>query len=183
MNFIPHPYQYAAIKHLLSRQHGGLLLPVGLGKTSCALAATMMLRGRHFVKRTLLVAPLRAIYTTWPDELKKWNEFRGMTVKNLHAGEMDGDIEMVNPHQVARLVDAYPRRWDHLIVDESTDFKNARSQRFRALRNVLHHFRRRWILTGSPAPNGLMDVWSQAFILDRSDALGKFISHYRTKWF
>jgi len=179
MKFEPHPYQLEAMRFLISRPHAGLLLPVGLGKTVCSLTVIEMLRQEGLLKRTLVVAPIRSLYTVWTKEAKKWDNLAGLTVKNLHAEEFDGDVEIINPHQLYHYLDKYPGRWDHLVVDESTDFKNHKSFRFRQLRSQLHRFPRRWILTGSPAPNGLQDIWAQAFILDRGDALGRFITHFR----
>lgn len=207
-----HAYQKRAAKFLLEHAAGALFLDPGLGKTSITLAALKVLKREGLLGRVLLVAPLRACYNVWPAEVAKWRDFHGLRLSLLHgkhketALEADADIYVINPEglewllrlsktravggahakRVAVSVDL--ARWrrlgfDMLVVDELSKFKHPRSQRFKALKQVLGTFRRRWGLTGSPAANGLLDLFGQCYVLDQGRTLGAYITHYRHKYF
>ncbi len=168
----------------------GLLLDPGLGKTSITLAAFMVLKKQKLVDRVLVIAPLRPCYSVWPVEAKKWSEFVDLRVHVLHgkgktaaALKSDADVFVINPEGLEWLSE---KRWQWpqmLVVDESTKFKHTSTKRFKTLRKLLGKFRRRYILTGSPAPNGLLDLFGQIYILDQGNALGRFITHYRQQYF
>lgn len=200
--FRPHPYQKAAIKFCVGQGAAGLFLDPGLGKTSIMLATYKVLRAKGLVKKMLVVAPLRPAYSVWPGEIAKWADFNGFKWALLHGPEKDArvrgdaDIHIINPEGLAWLFSTYGRKgpllrrtgsdpwpWDMLVVDESTRFKHTNTNRFKTLRPYLRHFRRRYILTGSPAPNGLMDLFGQVFILDGGASLGGYITHYRSTYF
>jgi SNF2 family DNA or RNA helicase len=179
--FNPRKYQWQAMQFLISRPHAGLFLDMGLGKTAISLGVIDTLNK----PRTLLIAPIRVLYTTWPDEMAKW----GFDIRyaNLHENrEMlythDADIYGINPESSLHVLKD-PRflleHFDLLIIDESSMYKAHDSQRFKLLRKHLHRFGKRWILTGTPAPNSLIDVWSQIFLLDRGQSLGEFITRFR----
>jgi SNF2 family DNA or RNA helicase len=129
----------------------------------------------------------------WPDEIKKWAEFADITYTVVHGSKKhealaeDVDIYIVNPEGLKWLFSPAMRtrlpEWDVLIVDESTKFKDSSTQRFKALKPFLQQFTRRWILTGTPVPNGLMDLFGQMYILDLGRSLGRFITHYRNEFF
>jgi len=196
--YTPHDYQKRGIKLLIQQACAGLLLDPGLGKTSISLAAMKLLLDKPVIKGVLVVAPLRAVYNVWPNEIEKWTEFGNLDWTIVHGdlkerqdnlwGEKT-DLYFINPEGVPWLVDqlkVVPKdKWpfDVLIVDESTKFKNATSKRFKALRQLIPKFRRRYILTGTPTPNGLMDLFGQLYILDEGQALGRFITHYRNSYF
>ena len=196
--YSPHDYQKKGIKIVIQQACAGLLLDPGLGKTSISLAAMKLLLAKPVIKGVLVIAPLRAVYNVWPEEIEKWTEFTGISYTIVHGdlkerrdmlwGEKT-DFYFINPEGVVWLVDellTIPKsEWpfDVLIVDESTKFKNATSKRFRALRKLIPKFRRRYILTGTPTPNGLMDLFGQIFILDEGTALGRYITHYRNEYF
>lgn len=179
-----------SVKWLL--EHGGaaLFLDPGLGKTSITLAAIKVLHKEGLLNRVLVIAPLRVIYSVWPQEIDKWNDFAHLRWTICHgpakeeAVRADADIYLVNPEGLEWLL----QRWnlfkpDTLVVDESTKFKNTQSKRFKLLRAFLPKFNRRWILTGTPAPNGLLDLFGQMFIVDLGYALGRYITHYRNTYF
>lgn len=186
MKWEPHQYQLDAVKYLISKGSAGLLLDMGLGKTSISLAAIKVLKNTGHVKHTLIVAPLMCIYTVWPEEVAKWEEFQGLSVVNLHLGfeqvHQEADIYLINPESFLLFMNTPEwrvRKFDLLVIDESTKFKSPSSQRFKTLKPLLPAFKRRWILTGSPIPNGLVDIWAQIYILDLGLALGRFITHFR----
>ena len=193
--YTPHDYQKLAIKKIIGQACAGLFQDPGLGKTSEVLAATKILTTKKLIKGVLLVAPLRVCYSTWPAEIAKWSDFNELSYTILHGPEKwagldaDADIYLINPEGIPALVDILLKtpvsEWpfDTLVVDESTKFKNSGSQRFKALRKIVNKFRRRYILTGTPAPNGLLDLFGQIFILDQGAALGRYITHYKNTYF
>lgn len=193
MKYQPHDYQKRAIKFMIERACAGLFLDPGLGKTSIALAAFKILKSKSLVNRMLVVAPLRPARSVWPSEVDKWDDFTGLRIKVLHGADKqwsyidESDITVINPEGLSWLFDqakqqrAWP--WEMLVVDESTKFKHTNTKRFKLLKQFLDRFRRRYILTGTPAPNGLLDLFGQIYILDLGNALGRFITHYRLLYF
>jgi len=196
-----------AVKFLISQACAGLFLDPGLRKTSITLAAILLLKRKKMINKVLVVAPLRVSHSTWPNELKKWSDFNGLTHVVLHGPKKDEllkqdvDIYLINPEgldwllqptkikkgkKVSISVDV--RRFkqfgfDVLVLDELTKFKNYSAIRSRALKQVLPTFARRWGLTGSPAANGLMGLFGQMLMLDLGRSLGQYITHYRRKYF
>lgn len=189
----PHAYQKRAVKLMLQNSWLGLLLDPGLGKTSISLAAAKVLLERGEIDRVLVIAPLRPCYQVWPKESKKWKDFSNLRLTILHGPkkerelESDAQVFLINPEGLAWLLKhkRFPARFSGqmLVIDESTKFKDAATQRFKLLKNGLHIFARRYILTGTPVPNGLLDLFGQIFILDLGRTLGKFVTHYRNKFF
>lgn len=189
----PHAYQKKALKMMLDNDYLGLFLDPGLGKTSISLAAIQKLQKEKVAKRALVIAPLRPVYQVWPKEIEKWTNFSGLTAGILHGPrkenvlEEDYDIYLINPEGLAWLLGhpLFRRKFFNqiLIVDESSKFKDVSTQRFKLLRPNLEMFSRRYILTGTPAPNGLLDLFGQIYILDLGASLGRFITHYKNKYF
>lgn len=204
----PHAYQKKAVKFLLEHAASALFLDPGLGKTSITLAAIKVLKQKKLLDKVLLIAPLRVCYSVWPKEVGKWTDFDGLRVAVLHgpkkdeALQSDADIYVINPEGLDWLlqakktktaqgktkVDVDLRRFknlgfDTLVVDELSKFKHTNTNRFKGLKLVLNTFGRRWGLTGSPASNGLLDLFGQCYILDQGRTLGQYISHYRMKYF
>lgn len=187
----PHDYQKRAITLLLSQASAGLFLDPGLGKTSICLASLKILKSKNYIGKTLIIAPLRPVYKVWPDEIEKWAEFGDLTYTILHGEnkranlELDCDIYIINPEGLLWLFDEKQKRpsFDVLIIDESTKFKDSTTRRFRLLKPWLTSFSRRWALTGTPSPNGLMDLFGQIYILDLGRSLGRYITHYRMNFF
>lgn len=209
----PHAYQKKAVKFLLEHAASALFLDPGLGKTSITLAAIKLLKQKKVLDKVLLIAPLRVCYSVWPKEVEKWKDFEHLKVVVLHGPNKeallkeDADVYVVNPEgldwllqvkktkvvspktgKVTTKVDVDLRRWkalgfDTLIIDELSKFKHTSTNRFKSLKLVLNTFRRRWGLTGSPASNGLMDLFGQCYILDQGRTLGPYITHYRMKYF
>ena len=181
---------------MLRQGAAGALLDPGLGKTSCCLAMVSILRKKEYMKRALVIAPLRPLYEVWPEEIETWENFNHLKYHIFHgkgrnpdAIPDDTDIVLINPEGLLWLLDEkHPERLkklgcDVLIVDESTRFKDSGTQRFKKLRRAISTFKRRYILTGSITPNGLLDLFGQIYILDRGNALGAYITHYKRKYF
>jgi SNF2 family DNA or RNA helicase len=144
------------------------------------------------VDKMLVVVPLKPMYGTWPTEIEKYDEFKHLTWCFLHGPDKDyhlentqADVYLVNPEGVQWLTSKCDpsRLADVLCVDESTKFKNSSSKRFKALRRIFPRFQYRWIGTGTPSPNGLTDLFGQVFILDGGASLGKYVTHFRNKYF
>jgi len=190
----PHAYQRKAIKFLIERGAAGLWLEPGLGKTSVTLAALSLLLEQQLTRGALVIAPLRPVYLVWPDELRKWREFTHLKFEILHGSDKDralkrkADVYLINPEGLRwlfRVLGPDHSRWpfDILVIDESSKFKNTRTERFKNLRDQLPRFRRRYTLTGTPAPNGLLDLFGQIYCLDLGRSLGRYVTHYRMEFF
>lgn len=192
--FIPHGYQRYCINRLLADEALGLFLDLGLGKTVITLTAINDLKYNRFtVRRTLVVAPKKVAEATWTNETKKWEHLKHMRIvtvlgsakQRIRALNTPGDVWVINRDNVAWLVDYYRNAWpfDMVVLDELSSFKNHQAKRFKVLTWVRPHIRRIVGLTGTPAPNGLLDLWAQIFLLDQGERLERFITHYRTRYF
>jgi len=188
----PHPYQERGVEWLVTRPEGALFLPPGMGKSSISLAAFLLLRKLGYAKRMLLLAPLTVCLTTWRAEPQKWGQFQSLKVGLAHGPEkglvlMDPyyDIVVMNYDGIswAAPILAKGHNFEILLCDELTRLKHTTSKRFKALKPVLPSFRFRWGLTGTPAANGYMDLFGQVYCLDLGKRLGKFITHFRLKYF
>lgn len=197
---LAHGYQKRGVKFLLTHGAAALLLDPGMGKTAIVLKAFTALLKAKTATKMLVIAPLRVCQLVWPAEPLEWEEFKGLRVNVLHGKgkeqrlEEDADIYVINPEGLQWLLqpDARgvvdKRRWkamgfDTLVIDELTKFKSTKGRRFKMLKQVLPTFSRRWGLTGTPAPNGLLDLFGQMYVLDLGNALGQYITHYRMKFF
>ena len=194
MQFIPHSYQRYAIERIITDPALGLFLDMGLGKTAITLTAINDLRyNRWAVSRCLVVAPKKVAEATWSSEAAKWDHLDhlkivpvlGSAQKRIRGLHTPGDIWVINRENFPWLVDYYRNAWpfDMVVIDESTSFKNSQSKRFKAIKLVLDRISRIVILTGTPAPNGLEDLWAQLYLLDEGARLGRTISAYRQMYF
>ena len=163
-------------------------------KTVITLTAVRKLIYEEFaVSRVLVIAPKRVAEDTWTTEAEKWDHLSGLRVsrvlgtqkERLAALEAPADIYVINRENVVWLVDQFPKRWpfDMLVIDELSSFKSSQAKRFRALRKVRPLVRRVVGLTGTPAPNGLMDLWAQMYLIDMGGRLERTITQYRTRYF
>lgn len=190
-DYTPHKYQEKAIEFLVSRSNAGLFLAPGLGKTSITLASFKILQKCGFAQRMLIIAPLRPCYSVWPNEVKKWAQFTGLSVGVLHGPHKlkvlntKHDIYVINPEGLRWLFTTLRNNmpFDMLVVDESSKFKNTNTDRFKTLKPYLPRFKRRVILTGSPTPNSLLDIFGQMYILDLGKTLSPYITHFRSTFF
>lgn len=194
MKYLPRPYQEYAEQFVLEHDAAGLFLDMGLGKTAITLSACeKLLRDRFDVERPLVIAPLLPAKDTWPKELAKWDNLEGLTYalivgtekERIAALNADVDFHIVNRENVVWLVNYYKKRWpfDMVVIDELSSFKSSKAQRFRALKRVRRYIKRIVGLTGTPAPNGLLDLWSQVYLLDEGERLGRTLTAYRDTYF
>lgn len=165
-----------------------------MGKTAITLTAVeRLLRDSFDVTRVLVIAPLKPAAETWPAEIQKWEHLQGLTYSLVLGSEKDrtaalekeADIYIINRENVVWLVNFYKKKWpfDMVVIDELSSFKSPKAQRFRALKRVRPMIKRIVGLTGTPAPNGLLDLWAQLYLIDGGEALGKTVTGYREKWF
>lgn len=194
MKFIPHSYQRYCINRLINDNALGLFLDMGLGKTVITLTAINDLKYNRFaINKVLVIAPKKVAEATWSNEAVKWEHLRllrisavlGGQTKRIKALNTPADIYVVNRENVQWLVDYYRNAWpfDMVVADEFSSFKNHQAKRFKSLTWVRKHINRFVGLTGTPAPNGLLDLWAQVYLLDGGQRLGKAITHFRERYF
>ncbi|KGM99563.1 DEAD/DEAH box helicase [Clostridium botulinum] len=192
MKYRPHSYQEYATQWILGKEKVGLLMDMGLGKTVVTLTAIQELMHDYFdIIKVLVIAPLRVAEDTWSSETEKWDHLKYLKISKILGSEREriaalnttADIYVINRENVVWLVKYYGKDWpfDMVVIDELSSFKSPKSQRFKALRKVKP--KRIVGLTGTPAPNGLMDLWSEIYLLDGGARLGKTITGYREKYF
>lgn len=195
IEFKPHPYQAYTIKQIIENDAYGLFLDMGLGKTVSTLTAIEQLMFDDLeISKTLVIAPKRVAEDTWSREVDKWEHTKHLRISKVLGTEKqrrqglqkDADIYVINRENVEWLVEHYAGKeipFDMLVVDELSSFKSPSSNRFKALRRIRPAFKRFVGLTGTPAPNSLLDLWSQVYLIDRGERLGKAITHYRNRYF
>ena len=192
MKYKPYDYQTFATDFVLEHPACGLILDMGLGKSVITLTALWSLLLDSFdVGKVLVVAPKRVAENTWPTELKKWEHLDGLTWSLVLGSEKDrraalqcrAKIYIINRENVTWLVDNYRWDFDTLVIDELSSFKSSKAQRFRALKRVRPRISRVIGLTGTPQPNGLLDLWPQMYLLDMGQRLGRFVGGYRERFF
>lgn len=180
-----HEYQTRAAKFGLEASSCYWMIDMGLGKTLISLIC------HHNLKEPMLVvAPLRPLYSTWPAEAEKW--FPGLKVVMLHGTDKDynylqpADIYLINPEGFKWLeskMAKIPAPFKHLVIDEGSIWKSSATARFKIIRRLRPKFKHKYILSGTPCPQSLMDLWSQYYILDGGKRLGKNITAFRNKYF
>lgn len=190
-----HNYQLKAIKHIVDNSHCGLFLQMGLGKTVSTLTALNNLIYEELeIDTVLVIGTKRVVETVWKQETQNWEHLTRMKVsriigtpkQRLAALKEKSNVFIISRDNIAWLVSHFGSSklpFDMLVIDESSSFKNHKSQRFKALKLVQPSFQRVVILTGTPAPNTLIDLWAQIYLLDRGERLGKFINTYRKNYF
>lgn len=193
MIYKPYDYQITAQQWIIEKPHCGLFLDMGLGKTVSTLTAVQQLIDDCEVSRVLVVAPKKVAETTWSTEAEKWEHLRGLRVVKVLGTEKQrcmalaekADVYVTGRDNFVWIVGKYGGQlpFDALVIDELTSFKSAKSERFKAMRIALPSVKRVIGLTGTPAPNGLVDLWAQMYCLDQGERLGKSISKYRETYF
>lgn len=194
MKFEPHNYQRYAIDFILRNPVAAVLLDMGLGKTVITLTAIKQLLFDSFeVHKVLVIGPLRVARDTWPNEIQKWDHLKDLRVsvavgdarKRRIALMRKADVYVINREMVKWLVEEsnLPFDYDMVVIDELSSFKNPQSQRFKALMKVRYGVKRIVGLTGTPASNGLMDLFAEYKLLDMGKRLGRYITRYRLSYF
>jgi len=189
-----HSYQEKGVKHIINNFNSALFLEMGLGKTVTTLTAIEeLLHNEFIVSKVLIIAPLRVSNSVWHKEASNWEHTKGLkfsictgSLKERLAGlQRTADVYVINRENVKWLVEHYKNKFpfDMVVIDESSSFKSHTSQRFKALKKILHKINRMVLLTGTPASNGYMDLWSQIYLLDGGHRLGRNISAYRSMFF
>lgn len=194
LEFKAHDYQRVSMEFAEKNPYCGLILDMGMGKTISTLTVVEGLLYDSFnADKILVIAPLRVAEDTWSRETDKWQHTKHLKISKIlgprdkreKALKEDADIYIINRENIPWLVDHLGKDWDFdtVVIDELSSFKSHSSRRFKALRRVRPLMRRVIGLTGTLAPNGYMDLWSQIFLLDRGERLGKTITEYRQRYF
>ena len=193
MIFRPYEYQQAAIRWILKNPRCGLLLDMGLGKSVITLTAVQQLMDYCEVSSTLVVAPKKVAETTWTAEAEKWEHLKGLRVVKVIGTKKQrklalaskADVYVIGRDSFVWLVGLYGGNlpFDVLVIDELTSFKSSKSNRFKAMRMATPTVSRVIGLTGTPAPNGLIDLWAQMYCIDMGARLGKSVTKYRETYF
>ena len=194
MKYSPHDYQTYAVDYIETHPISTVFLDMGLGKTSITLTAINDLLFDSFeVHRVLVIAPLRVARDTWTAEVDKWDHLQNLICSVAVGTESErkaalmrpADIYIINRENVQWLVEesGIPFTFDMIVIDELSSFKNHNTKRFKAMLKVRPRVSRIVGLTGTPASNGLMDLWAEFRILDMGQRLGRFITKYRTDYF
>lgn len=171
-----------------------LWLDMGLGKTAITLNAIMDLKfNRFLVNKVLVIAPMEVAKATWQEQAAQWDQTKSLRIstilgtaeKRRKAAEADADLYIINRENVAWLVDIFRSDWpfDMVVIDEASSFKSHKAKRFKSLKSILPHVSRLVELTGTPAPNGYLDLWAQVYLLDKGKRLGPNITAYRDRYF
>ena len=187
-------YQNRAVAMIESEPYCALFLSCGLGKTVTTLTAIADLLEGCVISKVLVIAPKRVTQVTWRDEINNWNHLKGLRLSVIDgtadqrrmAMQADADIYAVSRDNVCWLIQEYGGvriPYDMIVIDELTSFKNHASKRFKALKKVRKFIPRVVGLTGTPSPNGLIDLWSQMYLIDEGQRLGKSIGRYRDEFF
>ena len=193
MKYNPHDYQLYATEFIKEHPVAAILLQMGLGKSVITLTAVKKLLEKGEVRRVLVVAPLRVARDTWPEEIRKWDHLKELTF-SVAVGTADerraalmknAQVHIINRENIPWLVEqsGIPFSWDMLVIDELSGFKSWQAKRFRSLMKVRPMVKRIVGLTGTPAPNGYMDLFAEYRLLDMGERLGRFIGRYREAYF
>lgn len=194
MRYQPYPYQDHGTEHIIVNPGCGLFMEMGLGKTVVTLTAIDRLMNDYLeVNRVLVIAPKRVAEDTWTTECSKWDHLRHLRIaqvlgderKRIGALKAKADIWVINRENVAWLIAHYGGAFpfDMVVIDEASSFKAHNSVRFKALKKIRPLIKRVVLLTGTPAPNSLLDIWAPMYLVDRGERLGEKYEGYRARYF
>lgn len=187
-------YQIEIIRKLVNNKASWLTLKMGLGKTVCALTTIDLWLKSNSIKKVLIIAPLLVCKLTWFEEIKKFRNFNHLSPILLNGTAkarekkltLDNNIFIISKDSIYWLIKYYEKKpfpFDCLIIDESSTFKSYTSKRFKALRKVAKDIKHKILLTGTPMPNGYLDIWAQVCLLDDGERLGASMTKYRDEYF
>lgn len=189
-----HKYQVQGIEHIKDNPECALFLDMGLGKTVTTLTAVADMIEYFEVTKVLIVAPKRVAEVTWADEISNWAHLKDLRIsviagtqkKRIAAAHADADVYTIGRDNLVWLLEHFGGvkvPFDCIVIDELSSFKNHQSERFKAMKKIRRFATRIIGLTGTPAPNGLIDLWAQMFVIDGGKRLGKSITDYRANYF
>lgn len=189
-----HEYQVRGVQHIIDNEFCALFLDMGLGKTVTTLTAIKDLLDNCIISNCLVIAPKKVTQVTWSDEIKAWAHLKDLTISVIdgtvkqrrEAYEKQADIYAISRDNIVWLIMEYggiKLPYDMVVIDELSSFKNYASKRFKALRKVRKFIPRVVGLTGTPSPNGLIDLFAQMYLIDQGERLGKSITAYRDRFF
>lgn len=190
-----HNYQLACVEHIINTKFCGVFLEMGLGKTVSTLTAIDELMFDYCeIDSVLVIAPKRVAESVWQEEAENWDHLKHLTFskiigserKRIEAIKKKANIYIISRDNIAWLCALYGGSklpFDMVVIDELSSFKSYKSQRFKSLKATQPYFKRFVGLTGTPAPNGLIDLWPQIYFMDRGQRLGKTITAYRNMYF
>lgn len=186
-------FQRAVKDFIAETKRCALFVDMGLGKTVSVLTFLRDAMDDFEIGRVLVIGPPRVIRYTWPEEIATWEHTRNFTYtvidgtpkRRMQRLTQATEIHLISHDLIPWLDDLIGdiHEYDVVIVDESSRFKNQSTKRWQALRRIVRRARYVVLLTGTPAPNGLHDLWSQIFLLDFGERLGKTITSFRERWF
>ncbi|MDO4594475.1 MAG: DEAD/DEAH box helicase [Tissierellia bacterium] len=187
MKFKPYDYQIEAMNHIILNKKCALFLDMGLGKTVCTLTALNRLQKAKRINKILVVAPKRVANDTWTNEIEKRDHLKNIKYTLLTGNikerkenlKKDVDIYITTKDLIKWVIKECIDKWiwDTLVIDELSSFKNPQSQRFKQLIKVIKKFKRVVGLTGTPNPNGYIDLWGQIYLLDQGQRLGDYYNY------
>lgn len=192
MKYKPHSYQRYATQFIIDHPCAGLLLDMGCGKSVITLTALWELAFDYFeISKVLVIAPKRVAEDTWRKEIEKWEHLKDLTYSIVLGSKEQREkalskkalIYIINRENVQWLIANHKWDFDTVVIDELSSFKSNKAQRFKALKKVRPMVKRIIGLTGTPAPNSLMDLWSEIYLLDMGERLGRFIGGFRERFF
>ena len=194
MKYVPHEYQTYATDFILTHPISAILIQMGLGKSVITLNAIYDLcLDSFYIRKVLVIAPLRVCSGVWPAEIQKWDHLKGLTYSLAVGTEEERraalqqitDIHIINRENIQWLIEesGLPFDYDMIVIDELSSFKSHQAKRFKSLMKVRPLVQRIVGLTGTPSSNGLMDLWAEFRLLDMGKRLGRFITHYRDEFF
>lgn len=192
MKYKPHNYQAFASEFILEHEVCCLMLDMGLGKTVITLSALWeLVLDRFDVSRILVIAPKRVAEDTWPKEIAKWEHLKGLSFSLVLGSRAEREaalqkrafLYIINRENVTWLVNNYRWDFDMVVIDELSSFKSNKAERFKSMKRVRPQVTRIIGLTGTPAPNSLLDLWPQMYLLDMGKRLGRFIGGFRERFF
>lgn len=188
-----HDYQKRAIEFIKDTKRCGLFLQMGLGKTTSTLTAISDLSDSLLVDKVLIIAPLRVANTVWKQEAAKWRHLNHLKInictgserERITALQTSADVYVINRENTEWIVNFYGNKWpfDCVVIDESSSFKDSSSKRFKSLKKVSPLTNYMVLLTGTPSPNGLMDLWTQMYLIDFGQSLGRTKTAYTQRFF
>ena len=189
-----HKYQVQGVEHIKDNPECALFLDMGLGKTVTTLTAVADLIEYFEVTKVLIVAPKRVAEVTWADEISNWAHLSDLRIsviagtqkKRIAAAHAEADVYTIGRDNLVWLLEHFGGvkvPFDCIVIDELSSFKNHQSERFKAMKKIRRFATRIIGLTGTPAPNGLIDLWAQMFVIDGGRRLGKSITDYRANYF